>query len=875
MRSIRKLLGRDTVQPVEEDDRAREEEPQDEDADHWDAKAIENMAPRWESYSYGAPQGMPASVAALHANLASPPLAGSRGAAVLACAAGPPPPMPVCAAPMGGPRLAAACAAPGGAPRPAMAARKMAAPMAAAAMAPSFQAECAIGFKTGGAQDAANFRENLKQGHLPAPTDVTFEGLVKDYFFDTSSPSAEPCTELFCPAYSLALAPDPLLAAAAAQERAPLPQSPSWSPHQPCTSSLFRYPPAGGVPGGGPGLGDNRLQATGRARLVHICVLCLCLPLQEVFLAVGLDSGITDFRRPRLNLVILLDISGSMSCNFSSYYYDAATGQQRQLSAEDARRSKLDVAKEVIKGMLGRLNPEDSVAITLFNTAAATPKRLGRWGSADAAGIRAGVDRLDANGGTNFQAGLDEATRQLRGRADCIDGVPATTENRIIVLTDAETNCGDISEQGLLARLKANAADRFYTTIVGVGLDFNSELVEGILKVKGANYFSVHTPGEFRQRLEGEFDFMVAPLVFDLELRIDPASLAAPGAQQAQQGPAAQQAQQAPPALEGSAAQQQEQQREQAEAEERRQLEEQGWELAEGGTEGGAASGGAGGDPQPPAPGAAAPAAQAERAAGAGLPASGGWKVVHVYGSPDSEEWRLSGGGSIMRIHTLFPSAKTEEGIKGGVVLLRMLPPPGCTPATAPPLRLAARYCDRAGKQYNTLRVVQVPPGAADTAAGAAFFQSSGVRKAAVLARLVDALQAWLEDEWAGPAPAADSADAWQAGEVAALTGGSPRPAAPTPVPAPTTAPAGPRRLRPGCALLPPGTDSGCCPPRPPQHAQRTLGPWERASRKLSVNPDARAALAQLLPFVEGEVAALGDEDMRQEVELLRLLAGQ
>lgn len=130
-----------------------------------------------------------------------------------------------------------------------------------------------------------------------------------------------------------------------------------------------------------------------------------------------------------------------------------------------------------------------------------------------------------------------------------------------------------------------------------------------------------------------------------------------------------------------------------------------------------------------------------------------------------------------------------------------------------------------------------------------------------------------LEDEWAAPGSAADSANAWQAGEVAALTSGAPRPAAPAPgpAPAPTAAPAGPRRLRPGCALLPPGAGGGCPPASPP----RMLGPWERASRALSVNPDARAALAQLLPFVEGEVAALGDADMKQDVELLRLLAGQ
>lgn len=88
----------------------------------------------------------------------------------------------------------------------------------------------------------------------------------------------------------------------------------------------------------------------------------------------------------------------------------------------------------------------------------------------------------------------------------------------------------------------------------------------------------------------------------------------------------------------------------------------------------------------------------------------------------------------------------------------------------------------------------------------------------------------------------------------------------PTPPPAPTSAAAAPRRLRPGYPLL---------PPLPSQQARPVLGPWERTSRKLSVNPESRAALAQLLPFVEGEVAALGDGDMEQESQLLRLLTGQ
>lgn len=38
----------------------------------------------------------------------------------------------------------------------------------------------------GGAQDIENFRENVEAGFLPLPTDLSFEGLAKDYYFDTS-----------------------------------------------------------------------------------------------------------------------------------------------------------------------------------------------------------------------------------------------------------------------------------------------------------------------------------------------------------------------------------------------------------------------------------------------------------------------------------------------------------------------------------------------------------------------------------------------------------------------------------------------------------------------------------------------------------------
>jgi hypothetical protein len=37
----------------------------------------------------------------------------------------------------------------------------------------------------GGAQDIENFRKNIEANYLPLPTDLKFEGLAKDYYFDT------------------------------------------------------------------------------------------------------------------------------------------------------------------------------------------------------------------------------------------------------------------------------------------------------------------------------------------------------------------------------------------------------------------------------------------------------------------------------------------------------------------------------------------------------------------------------------------------------------------------------------------------------------------------------------------------------------------
>ena len=79
-------------------------------------------------------------------------------------------------------------------------------------------------------------------------------------------------------------------------------------------------------------------------------------------------------------------------------------------------------------------------------------------------------------------------------------------------------NTGDTSESSLLGMVEGNATAGLHTTFIGIGVDFNTTLIDAITKVRGANYYSVHNEAEFKTRMDDEFEYMVTPLVFDLQL---------------------------------------------------------------------------------------------------------------------------------------------------------------------------------------------------------------------------------------------------------------------------------------------------------------------------------------------------------------------
>jgi Ca-activated chloride channel family protein len=307
-----------------------------------------------------------------------------------------------------------------------------------------------IGLSVGGAKDINNFRENIEQGYLPLPSDITYEGLFYDYYFDIGQ--GKDCHKLFCPSYSYAISKDPF----------------------------------SGVP--------------------------------QHYLSVGLDSGIQDFQRPKLNVVVVLDYSGSMGSPFDEYYYDRFGNRVEVPAIESSQQKKIEIADQAVVDLLSHLKEDDRFGLVIFSEEAFLADPLTPINDKNITKLKMQILKIQDYSGTNMEAGMEKASR-LFGRY--LEANKSECENRIVFLTDAMPNIEETSETGLHKILKDNADRGVYSTLIGIGVDFNSQLVENITKIRGANYYSVHSAGEFKERMDDEFDFMVTPLVFDLLLKLN------------------------------------------------------------------------------------------------------------------------------------------------------------------------------------------------------------------------------------------------------------------------------------------------------------------------------------------------------------------
>ncbi|EFC43324.1 predicted protein [Naegleria gruberi] len=223
---------------------------------------------------------------------------------------------------------------------------------------------------------------------------------------------------------------------------------------------------------------------------------------KQIHLALGLHSC-KDGKNERkdLNLVIVLDISGSMSSSMSG----------------KGSESKMKVANKVICEIIDNLKDFERLGIVLFDDKAETFLPLTIVQDLEKKSLKERVMKITEKGSTNFEAGMKRGIDLF----STMDSSDLSNSNRIIYLTDACPNVGGTDSLDVLTKDANSGPYGILSTFIGIGLDFNSEIVEELTKVRGCNYFSVKSSEEFKKILNEDFNYIVTPICYNVKLTLE------------------------------------------------------------------------------------------------------------------------------------------------------------------------------------------------------------------------------------------------------------------------------------------------------------------------------------------------------------------
>lgn len=267
----------------------------------------------------------------------------------------------------------------------------------------------------------------------------------------------------------------------------------------------------------------------------------------------NLDGNISKTSRPPVDLVFVVDISGSMASCFPD---------------DTDKRSKLNIAKAALLRITEQLTEHDRAALVSFNDRAETLVPLANMTDLHRAYLVDKTQSMATSGGTELANGLRHGFAELRRHP------PAAAESRlqrVFFLTDMASTDEDELQVIDLARREASdqkgspasqkkgaqegsAVDEHtplaaagkeplrdgpsavgevstaavdgmaaaHLTVIGVGVDLSVATVERISSIPGAKYVSIVNAAEFFATVTDDFNYDVRPLAFNVRATLSP-----------------------------------------------------------------------------------------------------------------------------------------------------------------------------------------------------------------------------------------------------------------------------------------------------------------------------------------------------------------
>lgn len=221
-------------------------------------------------------------------------------------------------------------------------------------------------------------------------------------------------------------------------------------------------------------------------------------------LAIALNTPVdpSTIERKPLDLVVVVDTSGSMS--------------------EDDR---IGYVKSGLGLLIDALGPDDRLALVTYSSDVNLFQSLpvldeGFDVEAWRVDMHEIVAGLQAEGGTNIHAGLERGFQLARLARE--DG--AGRAQRVVLLSDGLATAGITDDASIIAMAEEYIESGIGLTTVGVGAEFNVELMRGLAERGAGNFYFLEDAEAVEEVFTEELDYFVEPLALSVTIEVRAAS---------------------------------------------------------------------------------------------------------------------------------------------------------------------------------------------------------------------------------------------------------------------------------------------------------------------------------------------------------------
>src|SRR5688572_7180502 len=212
----------------------------------------------------------------------------------------------------------------------------------------------------------------------------------------------------------------------------------------------------------------------------------------DVFVRVTPPEMETGSKRPKLNLSMVLDRSGSMSGR------------------------KIEEAKDAAKYCIDQLIATDRISTVIFDdhvdvlipSQPVENKEL----------LKRSINSIVTAGST----ALHEAW--VRGGLQVSDHLNGASINRVLLITDGQANVGETDVDRIVAQASELAAKGVTTSTIGIGAGFNEDLLMPMAEAGLGNSWHVQEPQDMVRIFETELQGLVTQIGDTVRLGIKPAA---------------------------------------------------------------------------------------------------------------------------------------------------------------------------------------------------------------------------------------------------------------------------------------------------------------------------------------------------------------